>query len=196
VPQSAQSAIRLVSRFAPNRSNCRPHGLRLAARHVIFETVDDITSSGSGVFIDRNRILTAKHVGSLPKSERPYPDALTIRGDGFELYGDATFRAVVLNINLRMPMRPIPIDLADMTVAAAVADTVRYGPPRLGNLGGTQAHHMRDGSTTNAMESLISRTRLVKRNVKRWRSGQMMLRRMVAGISRNREGFPSTEGVC
>jgi hypothetical protein len=31
-------------------------------------------------------------------------------------------------------------------------------------------------ATTNAAESLISRTRLVKRNVKRWRGGQMMLR--------------------
>ena len=31
-------------------------------------------------------------------------------------------------------------------------------------------------ATTNAVESLISRTRLVKRNVKRWRGGTMMLR--------------------
>ena len=37
-------------------------------------------------------------------------------------------------------------------------------------------------ATTNAAESLISRTRLVNRNVKRWRGGQMMLRWVAAGI--------------
>jgi hypothetical protein len=37
-------------------------------------------------------------------------------------------------------------------------------------------------ATTNAVQSLISRTRLVKRNVKRWRGGQMMLRWVAAGI--------------
>ena len=31
-------------------------------------------------------------------------------------------------------------------------------------------------ATTNAAESVLSRTRHVKRNVKRWRGGQMMLR--------------------
>jgi transposase-like protein len=31
-------------------------------------------------------------------------------------------------------------------------------------------------ATTNAAESLLSRTRQVTRNVKRWRNGQMMLR--------------------
>ena len=37
-------------------------------------------------------------------------------------------------------------------------------------------------ATTNAAESLISRTRHVKRNVKRWRGGQMMLRWVAAGV--------------
>jgi transposase-like protein len=36
--------------------------------------------------------------------------------------------------------------------------------------------------TTNAAESLISHTRHVKRNVKRWRGGQMMLRWVAAGV--------------
>ena len=34
----------------------------------------------------------------------------------------------------------------------------------------------RSFSTTNAVESLISRTRHVKRNVNRWRGGQMVVR--------------------
>ena len=36
--------------------------------------------------------------------------------------------------------------------------------------------------TTNAAESLISRTRHVKRDVKRWRGGQMVLRWVAAGV--------------
>ena len=37
-------------------------------------------------------------------------------------------------------------------------------------------------ATTNAAESLLSRTRHVKRNVKRWRGGQMMLRWVATGV--------------
>ena len=37
-------------------------------------------------------------------------------------------------------------------------------------------------TTTNAAESLISRTRHVKRNVKRWRGGQMVVRWVAAGV--------------
>jgi hypothetical protein len=37
-------------------------------------------------------------------------------------------------------------------------------------------------TTTNAAESLISRTRHVIRNVKRWRDGQMVLRWVAAGV--------------
>ena len=37
-------------------------------------------------------------------------------------------------------------------------------------------------ATANAAESLLSRTRQVKRNVKRWRNGQMMLRSVTDGV--------------
>ena len=40
-------------------------------------------------------------------------------------------------------------------------------------------------ATTNAVESLLSRTRHVKRNVKRWRGGQMMLRWVGCRCSRS-----------
>ena len=43
------------------------------------------------------------------------------------------------------------------------------------------ARLQRSLATTNAAESLLSRTRHVKRNVKRWRGGQMMLRWVAAG---------------
>jgi hypothetical protein len=44
-------------------------------------------------------------------------------------------------------------------------------------------------ATTNAAESLLSRTKHVKRNVKRWRGGQMMLRWVAAGILEAVKGF-------
>jgi putative transposase len=49
-------------------------------------------------------------------------------------------------------------------------------------------------ATTNAAESLISRTRHVKRNVKRWRGGQMMLRWVAAGVLEAVKGFRRLKG--
>jgi putative transposase len=51
-------------------------------------------------------------------------------------------------------------------------------------------------ATTNAAESLLSRTRHVKRNVKRWRSGQMMLRWVGAGILEAVKGFRRVKGYA
>ena len=51
-------------------------------------------------------------------------------------------------------------------------------------------------ATTNAAESLISRTRHVKRNVKRWRGGQMMLRWVAAGILEAVKGFRRLKGYA
>ena len=49
-------------------------------------------------------------------------------------------------------------------------------------------------ATTNAAESLISRTRHVKRNVKRWRGGHMMLRWVAAGVLEAVKGFRRLKG--
>jgi transposase-like protein len=49
-------------------------------------------------------------------------------------------------------------------------------------------------ATTNAAESLISRTRHVKRNVTRWRGGQMMLRWVAAGVLEAATGFRRLKG--
>jgi putative transposase len=49
-------------------------------------------------------------------------------------------------------------------------------------------------ATTNAVESLISRARLVKRNVKRWRGGTMMLRWVAAGVLEAVKGFRRLKG--
>ena len=49
-------------------------------------------------------------------------------------------------------------------------------------------------TTTNAIESLISRTRHVKRNVKRWRGGQMVLRWTAAAVLEAVKGFRRLKG--
>jgi transposase-like protein len=49
-------------------------------------------------------------------------------------------------------------------------------------------------ATTNPIESLISRTRHLKRNVKRWRSGQMVLRWTAAAILEAVKGFRRLRG--
>jgi putative transposase len=49
-------------------------------------------------------------------------------------------------------------------------------------------------ATTNAAESLISRTRHVKRNVKRWRGGKMMARWVAAGVLEAVKGFRQLKG--
>ena len=49
-------------------------------------------------------------------------------------------------------------------------------------------------ATTNATERLLSRTRHVKRNVKRWRGGQMMLRWVAAGVLEAVKGFRRLKG--
>jgi transposase-like protein len=49
-------------------------------------------------------------------------------------------------------------------------------------------------TTTNAAESLISRTRHVKRNVKRWLGGQMVARWVAAGILEAVKGFRRLKG--
>ena len=49
-------------------------------------------------------------------------------------------------------------------------------------------------ATTNAVESLLSRTRHVKRNVKRWREGTMVLRWVAAGVLEAAKGFRRVKG--
>jgi putative transposase len=51
-------------------------------------------------------------------------------------------------------------------------------------------------ATTDAAESLLSRTRHVKRNVKRWRGGQMMLRWVAAGVLEAVKGFRRLKGYA
>ena len=49
-------------------------------------------------------------------------------------------------------------------------------------------------ATTNAIESLLSRTRHVQRHMKRWRGGTMVLRWVTAGVLEAAKGFRRVQG--
>ena len=49
-------------------------------------------------------------------------------------------------------------------------------------------------ATTNAIESLLSRTRHVKRTVKRWRGETMVLRWVTAGVLEAKKWFRRVKG--
>lgn len=49
-------------------------------------------------------------------------------------------------------------------------------------------------STTNAIENMLGRVRVVSRNVKRWRGGTMILRWVAAGMSEAERGFRRLKG--
>jgi len=51
-------------------------------------------------------------------------------------------------------------------------------------------------TTTNAIESLMSRTRHIKHNVKRWRSGKMIVRWVAVGILEAVKGFRRLKGCA
>ena len=63
-----------------------------------------------------------------------------------------------------------------------------------GDLG--DAHRVTPKCDGNAAESLLSRTRYVKRNVKCWRGGQMMLRWVAAGVLEAVKGFRRLKGCA
>ena len=78
----------------------------------------------------------------------------------------------------------------------SAADNVREGlDETLTVLGFGISERLRHSlATTNAIESLLSRTRHVKRNVKRWRGGKMVVRWVAASILEATKGFRRLQG--
>jgi len=81
-------------------------------------------------------------------------------------------------------------------VSPSAAESLREGlDETLTILGlGLSDRLRRSLATTNAAESLISRTRHVKRNVKRWRGGKMVVRWVAAGVLEAVKGFRRLKG--
>ena len=112
---------------------------------------------------------------------------------------------VMAAIALSLGLHDAPVVGLDAEVAALLAKLAEPGGLRIvaGVLAGVAAAATAfylSGSvgallaTTNAAESLLSRTRHVKRNVKRWRGGQMMLRWVAAGVLEAVKGFRRLKG--
>ena len=84
------------------------------------------------------------------------------------------------------------LDTAYPSAAASVREGLDETLTVLGV--GLSERLQRSLATTNAIESLLSRTRHVKRNVKRWRGGMMVLRWVAAGVLEAAKGFRRVKG--
>ena len=119
----------------------------------------------------------------LPEAQRPWVKAILTRA-----YTHADVKAA------RRLLQDLARRLdADYPSAAA---SVREGlDETLTVIGlGLSERLQRSLATTNAVESLLSRMRHVKRNVKRWRGGSMVLRWVAAGVLEATKGFRCVKG--
>lgn len=149
-----------------------------ALRKAVRDTFGDLA------LVQRCQIHKLRNVlDHLPERQRPWVKAILQRA----------YRSAEVP-----PAKRLLQDLARRleTDHPSAAESVREGlDETLTVLGlGLSESLRRSLSTTNAAESLISRTRHVKRNVKRWRGGQMVLRWVAAGVLEAVKGFRRLKG--
>ena len=139
---------------------------------------------GEAALIQRCQVHKLRNIlDHLPERQRPWVQAVVRRA----------YQVIDLKVATRL-LTDLAKRLDDEYPSAA--GSVREG------LGETltvltlhlSARLQRSLATTNAAESLLSRTRHVKRNVKRWRGGQMMLRWVAAGVLEAVKGFRRLKG--
>lgn len=118
-------------------------------------------------------------------------------GDRHRPWAQAILRRAYQSADLKTAQRLL-LDLARRLEAdhPSAAESVREGLDETLTVLtlSLSARLRRSLATTNAAESLISRTRHVKRNVKRWRGGQMIVRWVAAGILEAVKGFRRLKG--
>ena len=119
----------------------------------------------------------------LPERQRTWVKAILQRA--YRRVDVATARRLLLDLARRLE-----------TDHPSAAESVREGLDETLTVPGLNLPETlrRSLTTTNAAESLISRTRHVKRNVKRWRGGQMMVRWVAAGVLEAVKGFRRLKG--
>jgi transposase-like protein len=119
----------------------------------------------------------------LPEGQRPWVRAIVARA--YQHTDVATARRLLQDLARRLEDR---YPSAAASVREGLDDTLTILTLGLSD-------RLRQSlATTNAIESLISRTRHVKRNVKRWRGGQMVLRWTAAAILEAVKGFRRLKG--
>jgi len=138
---------------------------------------------GQAALVQRCQLHKLRNVmDHLPERQRPWVQAIMRRAYRSDV---PTARRLLQDLARR---------LEDEYPSAA--ESVREGlEETLTVMGlGLSERLQRSLTTTNAAESLISRTRHVKRNVKRWRGGKMMLRWVAAGVLEAVKGFRRLKG--
>ncbi len=149
-----------------------------ALRKAVRETFGDVA------LVQRCQVHKLRNVlDHLPDRQRTWVKAILQRA--YRSTDVATARRLLLDLARRLE-----------TEHPSAAESVREGlDETLTVLGLSLSDALRRSLvTTNAAESLISRTRQVKRNVKRWRGGQMVVRWVAAGVLEAVKGFRRLKG--
>ena len=138
---------------------------------------------GSAALIHRCHVHKLRNIlEHLPEGQRPWVRAIVARAYKAEV---ATARRLLQDLARRLEDR---YPSAAASVREGLEETLTILTLGLSD-------RLRQSlATTNAIESLISRTRHVKRNVKRWRGGQMVLRWTAAAILEAVKGFRRLKG--
>jgi transposase-like protein len=139
---------------------------------------------GDGALVQRCQVHKLRNVlDHLPERQRTWAKAILQRA--YRSADVPTARRLLIDLARRLE--------ADHPSAA---ESVREGlDETLTVLGLNLPETLRRSlTTTNAAESLISRTRHVKRNVKRWRGGTMVVRWVAAGVLEAVKGFRRLKG--
>src|SRR5213596_3601727 len=139
---------------------------------------------GQAALIHRCQVHKLRNIlEHLPESQRPWVRAIVARA--YKQTEFATARRLLQDLARR---------LEDRYPSAAASVRERLEETLTVISLGLSDRLRQSLATTNAIESLISRTRHVKRNVKRWRSGQMVLRWTAAAVLEAVKGFRRLKG--
>ena len=139
---------------------------------------------GAAALIQRCQVHTLRNIlEHLPEGQRPWVRAIVARA--YKQVDVATARRLLQDLARRLEDR---YPSAAASVREGLDETLTILTLGLSD-------RLRQSlATTNAIESLISRTRHVKRNVKRWRGGLMVLRWTAAAVLEAVKGFRRLKG--
>ena len=139
---------------------------------------------GRAALVQRCQIHKRRNVLEyLPKAQRPWVKAILTR-----VYTNPDVKAAQRLLQDLARRLDVDYPSATASVREGLDETLTVIGLRL------SARLQRSLATTNAVESLLSRTHHVKRNVKRWRGGTMVLRWVAAGVLEAAKGFRRVKG--
>ena len=139
---------------------------------------------GRGAVVQRCQVRKGRNIlEHLPEAQRPWVTAILRRA--YTHTNVMTAQSLVQDMARRL-------DTAYPSAGASVREGLDETLTVLGL--GLSERLQRSLATTNAIESLLSRTRHLKRNVKRWRGGTMVLHWVAAGVLEAAKGFRRVKG--